>query len=57
MKDTGKKSWLVIKNRTTKEEVKRIDVTGRDDRSRERVLHGLLMQMDRNTYFVDEIEE
>jgi hypothetical protein len=52
-----KKSYLVIKDMKTQEEVKRIDVTGKNDRMRERVLHGLLTQMDRNKYVVDEIEE
>lgn len=51
------KTYIVIKELKTQAEVKRLDVTGKTDRERERVLHGLLIQMDRNKYAVDEIEE
>lgn len=51
------KEYLVIKDMKTKEEVHRIDVTGKSERNRDMCLMGLMRNMDLDNYFVDEVEE
>ena len=53
----GKKIFLVIKDMKSQQEVRRIDVTGKNEHARERILYCILTQMDRDRYAVDEIEE
>lgn len=47
---------IYVKEVATSKVVKEIDVTGKSERNCERVLRGLLMQMNREDYYVDDSE-
>lgn len=55
--DMSKKKYLLIRQIDNRKEVKRVEVTGRDDRTCERIQMGMLRNLNRDEYFVDELEE
>lgn len=52
-----KKKYFVIRQISDRNEVKRIDVTEHSERSCERIEMGILRNLNRDDYFVDELEE
>ena len=48
-------SDLIVRNLETREEIHRVDVTGRSERSIERVMSGMLINMSPD-YFIDDSE-
>lgn len=50
------KKYLEITDAKTKEVIKRMDVTDKSERHIERIEMGILMQMNRDKYYVGEVE-
>ncbi len=53
----GAKRELLIKEIATREIVERVDVTGKSDRDIERITRGMLINMDRDRFYVGDSAE
>lgn len=51
-----KKYFLIVRQISDRKEVHRVDVSGKSERSRERVQMGMLRNMS-DEFFIDELEE
>jgi flavin-binding protein dodecin len=49
--------YLAIISYETKEVVKKIDITGRSENSIDRIERGMLINMNKDDYYITEIEE
>lgn len=51
-----KKQYLYVRDIETREVVHTVDVTGRNENMVEKVMRGMLINMNTNKYFVDDSE-
>lgn len=56
MSETGALAYLIIRSFETHEEVKKIALHNLDELHVEKVMRGLLRQMDTDKYFIDDDE-
>jgi hypothetical protein len=49
-----KKKELLVRKRSDREIVKRVDVSGKSEQMIEKVMSGMLRNMDTDNYFIDE---
>ncbi len=53
----SKKRHLIVRRFETREEVKRLNVTEKSDRAVERIMSGMLINMDTDRFYIEDTDD